>query len=135
MITGNSMKGVMVFFDYMFYRFSKIYERWDGNYATTAIVGISLIQVLYLTEPLMYLYFRLVPHQVRQEYHGLGFAVIALIYLILINLNEKRFKKNKSHLEEKYSNESRSKRLWKLLAIIIVWLIPLIFPLLVLPRN
>lgn len=129
------MSLIVDFFDYSFYRLSKLYQRWDGRAAATALVGVSMIQILYLTEPLMYIYFRLADFNTRQSYKDIGILISFILMFAVYSINQKRYKRIYTDLEERYSKENSKLKILKLAVMIIVFTLPLIFPFLVLPRK
>jgi hypothetical protein len=112
-----------------------MYQRWDGRASATALVGISLIQILYFSEPLMYLYFRLVEFDIRQSFKETGVALSFILLFVVYSINQRRYSTIYAKLEEQYSKESSKLKAFKLVLIIVVFLLPLVFPFLVLPRK
>jgi hypothetical protein len=128
------MTVVIKFFDYSFYRLSRIYYRWDGIGASTATIIVTLVQVLYLTEPLMYLYFRFLDYNARQEYKSLGGIILVLVLFSLFYLNDKRYQRIYASLDAKYrTGGSKTIKRINMILIIVVFVIPLIIPFLVIP--
>ena len=107
--------------------------KWDGKTASTAVVAITLIELLYVTEPLMYLYFKLLDIETRIAYKNLTGTLLIMMLMLLFAFNDKRYSRIQSRLFQMYSNEDQRMKDLRLVVVVVVFLVPLMLPFVVIP--
>lgn len=117
------------FFDYIYYRITRFYFKWDGRTGGTAIVAISMIQTLLIGDIVVFLS-RLIlertdtiPHSKTIAY---SFGVI-LVLLVIYNYRKYngRYNKFRSFWKRETNNERFLKGILVIASLIGPW-IPII---------
>jgi len=112
------------YFDYLYYRITKLYTKWDGNNGINGILMISLIQLLIICDiilPIMRVYFT-----VSQIYpYSKAIAIIAVTVLfVLIIYNYIKYKNKYDQLNIKWENETQRARMLNGMFILISLILP-----------
>jgi uncharacterized membrane protein len=93
-------------FDYTYYRLAKAYFKWDGETASTAFIGLSLIQALLIAivffPVLKMFYTRADTAPYAKSFGTLG----GIIFLLFCFYNYKRYKGKYYNLSQRWKNES-----------------------------
>jgi hypothetical protein len=96
-------------FDYMYYRITKIYLKWDGSVGYTAIWAVSMVQALFFSEILISIV-KLFYDKNEISKHAKSFGIGSAIILIIIGfINFKRYKNKYIEYELKWSREGHLK--------------------------
>jgi hypothetical protein len=117
------------YFDYIYYRATKFYAKWDGNNGINGILMISLIQLLLICDiilPASRIFFSI--NQISTYSKTLGtIGVIILFALIIYNYltYNHKYEKIKIRWENETGKESVLRGVLLLVSIIIPW-IPLV---------
>ena len=112
------------FFDYIFYRMTKWYYKWDGSQGQTAALGVTLIQLMILVNVLV-----TVQQLFFEDFKGdqlpkpVTFGVAVLVFLAC-GLNERKYKKSFQTLDEHWGNETTRQRIFKGTLVIVSLLAP-----------
>lgn len=111
------------FFDYIYYRVTKAYFKWDGRTGGTAIVGVSMIQLLTILNVLLF---------IRRVVFGTGIGDIypfekwgilgTLALLVFYNYNKYNGSYNK--FKRYWKDEPRATRVFKGILVVM----SLVFP-------
>ena len=121
------MKGF--FFDYIYYRLAKFYIKWDGENGITALIGVSMIQCLIISE-LFLITERLVNSRVEIIAEGntkiVAYIAVALFLSLLIIIWFK-YRNKYSEFEVQWQDESIKTKLKKGFFVLAVLIIPWIF--------
>lgn len=117
------------FFDYIYYRITKFYFKWDGRTGGTAIVAISMIQTLIVGDIAVFLVRLFVDRSDTASYSkAIGyFFAIMLIFFVLYNYRKYNGRYNK--FRSVWKEETREKKLIKgflVIASLVVPWIPII---------
>lgn len=118
------MKTFLTFFDYLYYRITKSYLKWDGNEGITAIIAVSLLQTLLIGDLTIFIIKLFLNREnmiaVAKIAGGIGIG----LFLLLVFLNYFKYRKKFDEFQLKWGDEIKSKsRIRGFLAVII-----LIFP-------
>ena len=120
----HNEKEVRFFFDYIFYRITQFYFKWDGRRGITAIVAICMIELMVLIDILL-LALRIVNGRNERQMHPGEQWIIVIIYILLFVYNSKKYGKNYSKYRHYWKEEPQGKRIYKGLFVIISLVIPL----------
>ena len=126
------MKFILVAFDYAFYKMVKVYKRWDGYDGDTAKWGLVLVQIMVILDVLSIPYLELFNKAERQAFNKYGVIIIFVLGIGLYIINSIRYKGRYFSLDEKWKNETRKQKIIRGVLIVLMMLIPLLFPALVL---
>jgi large-conductance mechanosensitive channel len=114
----------MKIFDYIYYRMTKAYFKWDGRTGITAIIGISMIQTLIIGDITM-LTIRLVFNRTETfPYSKLIAQLFGFIIVILIILNYIKYNGRYNELNARWKSETKQERLLKGLLVLGFLILP-----------
>lgn len=112
------------FFDYIYYRITKAYFKLDGREGITAIIAISLIQALLIAD-IAALAIRMVYNRPSTApYAKVAGYISVLILIALIVLNRFKYKQKYNKLRSHWKNETKAKRIFKGLLVILSLILP-----------
>jgi amino acid transporter len=120
----------MKYLDYIFYRVTKAYMKWDGEGGSTGICAISLVVsmlfvdlygVIHLT-----FFFDTYGNSYKEEAKSVG-IVLMLIVLLLCYI---RYRKRYRILKERWKNETENQRFWRGILVILAIIMPIVFAIL-----
>jgi len=126
------MKNILVVFDYAFYKIVKVYKRWDGYDGDTAKWGLVLVQMMVILDILGIPYLEFFNKAERQAFNKYGVIIIIVLVIGLYIFNSNRYKGKYFSLDEKWKNETKKQKIVRGLLVILMMLIPLLFPALIL---
>jgi hypothetical protein len=112
------------FFEYIYYRMTKFYFRWDGRMGITAILGISMIQFIVASDILAIIMRVFVKRSGKFNFPDFVPYLAVILFLLLTALNYYRYQKKYSSLKFKYKDEPKSIERKKTIVIILLLLIP-----------
>lgn len=116
------------FFEYVYYRVTKAYFKWDGRVGITAIVAITMIQNVMLLNA--YLIVSKLAHEEPRKMLALEKWVMALVFLAIMTYNYHKHHKNYNKYKRHWKNERKSLRVFKgllvFLALLFPWLLTII---------
>jgi membrane protein YdbS with pleckstrin-like domain len=113
-------------FDYIYYRMTKAYFKWDGRTGITAIIGISMIQTLLLGD-IVTLAIRLnIARSDTAPYSKMIAYAFAAILVILIITNYKKYNGQYNRLRLRWKSETKSEKIVRgilvCLSLIVPWI-------------
>jgi hypothetical protein len=120
------------YFDYIYYRLTKLYFKWDGRTGATGIVAVSMIQGVMLLNCFILVYGSLYgtlkrPMQLWEK------PFILIAFLSLVYFNYKKYNGTYNKLRFHWREESSLKRLYKgclvIISILAPWIISFIIAL------
>jgi len=120
--------GIGKIFDYAFYRMTKAYKKWDGYRGTTAIFGVSLIQAMFIIDIALVVSLESFSKSERLSFSPYDKIFIVILMGILVLLNFKKYRYKYYSLDEKWKNETKSQKITYGILVILLILIPVIFP-------
>lgn len=117
------------FFDYIYYRITKTYFKWDGRTGTTAIAAITLIQVFLLIDITVYAAQFFFGRYFFSPYKEKIAFIFFIIILGLMFYNYRKYSGSYNKFKSFWKDEPESKKVFKgfmvVLSIIMPW-VPLI---------
>lgn len=101
------------YFDYMYYRFTQAYFKWDGRTGATGIFAIVMIQILFIIN--LHACFNLffLTRSQTQDYVSVLKLIYSLIFIFLCVVNFKKYDGRYNELRSKWKDETKSKRILK----------------------
>ena len=106
------------FFDYIYYRLTKFYFKWDGRTGGTGIVGVSMIQGVMLLNSFFFLYGQIYGILKRQM-HPWEKWLIAVAFFGIVYLNYRKYNGKYNKFRSYWKDESSFKRFIKGLMVIV----------------
>lgn len=117
------------FFDYIYYRLTKFYFKWDGKTGGTGIVGVSMIQFVMFLNGTLLLY-GTIHGTLKRQMHPLEKWLIAAIMFGLVYYNYRKYSGTYNKLRYHWKDESNVQRLGKgflvIASLIIPWVLSII---------
>ncbi len=112
------------FFDYFYYRLTKAYFKWDGRSGNTAIMGISMIQFLIITNILTIGFHVMFARSTRPRLPGWTPYLGVVIMLSLIIVNYFKYRKKYNQLRSRWKDEDHKARFLKGVVVILSLTLP-----------
>jgi ABC-type Fe3+ transport system permease subunit len=118
------------FFDYIYYRVTQAYFKWDGRNSITALLAVSMLQVLIIGDICIFIA-RLIWHRHETAPYAKLIAYVGLaFFFVFVIINFFKYK-NKYHLLKKHwKDEPQDKRKLKgvlvVLSLVIPWMLLII---------
>ena len=112
------------YFDYIYYRITQAYFKWDGRTGTTAIIGITMIQLLVLLDIFTVIIRIRYDRDESSSFVQTGKWIIIAVYIVLFILNYKKYSGTYNKLKSHWKNESKAKRFYKGLLVILSMILP-----------
>ncbi|MVN20430.1 hypothetical protein [Mucilaginibacter arboris] len=112
------------FFDYIYYRMTKAYFKWDGRTGGTAIVAIMMIQMLYIIDVLVFILRVFYTRNQLKDFNNYGKGFIIIIAFILLIYNYRKYNGSYNKLRYYWKDESRTMRVYKGLLVIVSLILP-----------
>ncbi len=116
----------MIFFDYIYYRITKFYFKWDGRTGATAIVTISLIQILLLIDVGVILMRLFYDRDVTQTFIPTGKIVICVAFITFSALNYNRYNGSYNKYRFRWKDESESSKILKGFLVLLSIVLPFV---------
>jgi hypothetical protein len=110
---------LMKVYDYIYYRLTKFYFKWDGEIGSTAIVGVSMIQTLLLADgALLIMKLALESEDYKPYSKGIATIIIAILVLFII-VNYLRYNGSYNRLHRVWVNETNNIKLIRGLMVVV----------------
>ena len=101
------------FFDYIYYRLYKFYYKWDGRNGITAVMGVSMIQVLIVISILIgFAKIIFSDLEVIQYSKVLGYSGVIMLFII-IWYNYKKYQSKFIDFQNRWKDEPIRVRFYK----------------------
>ena len=116
------MKGF--FWGYIYYRITQAYFKWDGRNGITAVLGVSMIQVL-LSADLILIFLRIIfSRQQIAPYSKYMAYPIVIIFLIVAVINDFKYKNKFASYKSVWKDEPEKEKFIKGLLVIGLLILP-----------
>jgi hypothetical protein len=117
------------FFDYIYYRVTKAYFKWDGRTGATGLAAVTMIQVFLITDFAVILTRAFLDRYVFAPYANqiatLFFGIVVVLMILNYRRYVGRYSKLKIYWKEEQPNVRRMKGFLVVVSIILPW-VPLI---------
>lgn len=97
----------MKMFDYIFYKITKVYFKWDGRSGATGIAGVTIVQSLLLCD--VFFFITKIFKVYLPPYSKTIIAIASVVILGLFVINFYRYRERYNKLRFLWKNESESK--------------------------
>ncbi len=115
------------YFDYIYYRMYKAFFKWDGDEAARALCGVTMIQVLIISEIIYTCLRQFFSHQQMKPFGKEIAWSFVIIGILLYVLNYKKYKgkfdKYNDHWKMEPENKKKLKGLLVILSLIAPWIL------------
>ena len=115
------------FFDYIYYRLTRFYFKWDGKGSSTALIGVSMIQTLVIIDFAIFIskffYDRSETAQYTKLFSGISIALFILFFLFNYLKYKNKYNIYRNHWKNEDIHEYRKRGIFVRLALSIPWLV------------
>ena len=118
----------MKIFDYIYYRFTEFYKKWDGEDAITAVMAVSLIISMTIMDLFMFIYYVFFFEKYKFLLKKEGSIIVVVLMLIIILLCYKYYKGRYKEIKKKWINETKKQRIIRGFLVLIAFFLPIILP-------
>lgn len=112
------------FFEYIYYRITQFYFKWDGRTGGTAIVAISMIQTLLIGDIVVFLSRLLLERSDTSPYSKTIAYFFGIILMILVIYNYRKYNGRYNKFRSFWKKETRRERFFKGVLVIISLICP-----------
>lgn len=112
------------FFDYVYYRITQLYHKWDGRVGTTAIVAISIFQTLVFVDIFTIVLRLLYDRNTTKEYVTVGKWIITVLMALIVIYNYKKYRQQYNKQRFLWKDEPKAQRFIKGVLIVILLILP-----------
>jgi len=114
----------MKYLDYIFYRVTKAYMKWDGESGMTGTFTVALIITFILLDVYAIIHFTIFFDTYGNQYKEIGKPIVMGIMLTILVLCYIRYRKRYRILKKRWQNETKSQSFWRGVLVISVILLP-----------
>jgi hypothetical protein len=120
------------FFGYIYYRINKAYFKWDGRAGFTSILGVSMIQFMWLFVLIVFVSkFYFLPGELEPYVKGIKYAALACLGVIIL-LNYITYNGKYNYYRSQWREEDRRQRITRGILIVLLMALPwILFPIIV----
>lgn len=101
------------FFEYIYYRITQFYFKWDGRTGGTAIVAISMIQTLLIGDIVVFLSILLLEKGDTSPYSKTIAYFFGIILVMLVIYNYRKYNGRYNKFRSFWKKETRRERFFK----------------------
>jgi hypothetical protein len=112
------------YFDYIYFRMTQAYFKWDGRTGGTSIVAITMVQTLLLSDISLFVLRLFYSRNETKNHLFLGKCVTLLLYTILFIYNYRKYNGKYNKLRFYWKDETRRIRIYKGFLVIISLILP-----------
>lgn len=112
------------FFDYIYYRITQFYFKWDGRTGGTAIVAISMIQTLLVGDIVVFLSRLILERNDTTPYSKTIAYVFGGMLVLFVIYNYRKYNGSYNKFRSFWKEETRNQRFVKGLLVIACLIIP-----------
>ena len=106
-------------FDYIYYRLTKAYFKWDGRTGITAIIAISMIQTLFIGDLATLVLRSVFNRSETADYSKILAYIFAIMMIVFILINYNKYNGQYNRLKSQWRSETRNERI---LNGILIWI-------------
>lgn len=114
------------FCDYIYYRLTQIYWKWEGRNSITSTIVITLAQICMITDIFLLVMYFFVSHESYRQHLLLIKIIVVVIFLITLLYNFKKYKNKYSEYNLHWKSEARNLRFLKGSLVLLILGLPLV---------
>lgn len=114
----------MIYFDYIYYRLTKAYFKWDGRKGITSIIGVSMLQSMLIGDFVALILGFLYTKEQTAPYSKSLAISWAVVFVGFIFFNFYRYKNRYNEFKKRWSNESKTQTILNGILVVIALLLP-----------
>ncbi len=112
------------YFDYIYFRITQAYFKWDGRTGATAIIAITMVQLLLFIDIFVFVMRIFYDRNETKNHLFMGKFVILVLYTILFIYNYRKYNGKYNKLRFYWKDEIRKVRILKGILVIISLVLP-----------
>jgi membrane protein YdbS with pleckstrin-like domain len=112
------------YFDYIYFRITQAFFKWDGRTGATGIIAITMVQLLLLMDFFVFIMRIFYDRNETKNHLFLGKFVILVLYAILFIYNYRKYNGKYNKLRFYWKDEPRRVRIYKGFLVIISLVLP-----------
>lgn len=120
----------MKYLDYIYYRVTKAYMKWDGETGITGIMAVSLIVSMLFIDLYGIIHLTFFFEKYGNQDKDLGKPIILVLMLLITITFYIRYRKQYKELKRRWANETKDQRLIRGFLVILAILLPILLPVL-----
>jgi len=120
----------MKYLDYIYYRVTKAYMKWDGETGITGIMAVSLIVSMLFIDLYGVIHLTFFFDNYGNQYKDAGKPIVVVLMLLIILIFYIRYRKRYKELKRIWANETKKQKLSRGFLVILAILLPILLPIL-----
>ena len=120
----------MKYLDYVYYRVTKAYMKWDGETGITGIISVSLIVSMIVIDLYGVIHLLFFFEKYGNQYKDAGKPLVVVFMLLILFVFYIRYRKRYKELKRRWANETKNQRLIRGILVILAILLPILLPVL-----
>lgn len=112
--------------DYVYFRLQQFYFKWDGRNGITAVIGVSMIQVLTAADIVFCIIRLCYSRQEISPYSKILSSIFVIILLIVVIYNHYKYKNKYNSFKKRWKDESHRQRIIKGILVIVSLILPML---------
>jgi len=120
----------MKYLDYIYYRVTKAYMKWDGETGITGIMAVSLIVSMLFIDLYGIIHLTFFFDKYGNQYKEAVKPVVVVLMLLIILIFYIRYRKRYNELKRKWMYETKNQKLTRGFLVILAILLPIVLPML-----
>lgn len=118
----------MKYLDYIYYRFTKAYMKWDGELGITGIMAVSLIVSMIFIDIYGVIHLTFFFEKFGNSYKNDGKLIVFILMLSILFYFYKRYKGKYKEYCKRWDDESKKEKIINGVLVILATLLPVAFP-------
>jgi len=120
----------MKYLDYIYYRVTKAYMKWDGETGITGIMAVSLIVSMLFIDLYGVIHLTFFFDNYGNQYKDAGKPIVVVLMLLIILIFYIRYRKRYKELKRIWASETKKQKLSRGFLVILAILLPILLPIL-----
>jgi len=120
----------MKYLDYIYYRVTKAYMKWDGETGITGIMSVSLIVSMLFIDLYGIIHLTFFFDKYGNQYKEAGKPIVVVLMLLITLIFYIRYRKQYKELKIKWKYETKNQKLIRGFLVILAILLPIVLPML-----
>jgi len=124
--TPFDMQFINNYFNYMYYRITKAYFKWDGSTGITAIILLTLFQTMLICDVIIFIIRMFLHRSETIGYTKMATIIGAGLYILLCILNFSKYRNKYDEYKLRWEDEKTTMKIMKGILLVISLILPLI---------
>ena len=120
----------MKYLDYIYYRVTKTYMKWDGETGITGIMAVSLIVSMLLIDLYGIIHLTFFFEKYGNQYKDAGKPLVLIMILSITLIFYIRYRRRYKELKKRWTNETKNQKSIRGFYVVLAILLPVLLPML-----